>query len=232
MAFARFNARKGQDVILEKDFYHGGTLADPHEVAKVVIYKGDYDQANPDSGKVEEISSFSHPSTGKYSVTFAVPNTLEAGVTYRDVWFWTATSGAAETADTTTSFYLYDDGWYTSDGYRQFKYQVYPDIKQLTKGEIRKIELECVSVPLYKADAALDAIVVPCISLEVQIATSRDELIEEWTNTLIQNAGKKFLVLVDTTDDKYRKGNYYYQVRMTLPDGSVQVSQKLALAIL
>jgi len=230
--YERFNARRSHTLILRKEFYAGGVLADPSEIAKVVIYKGDYDAASPDSGKVVEITPATKDAVGKYSVSIApVPITWEAGVYYRDVWFYTTVSGAAQTVEATTSFHLFDNNWFTTNGFSNFRFSVFPDLKMLTKGEKRNITLECGSTPLYRTDPVVDAGVVPITGLEVQVMTAREEVVDAWTSTIIRNAGTQFLLYIDTSADKYRKGNYFYQVRMTLPDGSIQVSQRLVFAI-
>ena len=148
--FTRFNARKDNLVELKREFYNNGVLADPNAIIKVEIHKVEYDRNDPDNTLVETLTTgINQTSTGKYQLDFIVPESYEANFIYVDVWHYRTTATSEVTIDDSSTFRLFENNWYVEDGLQNFKYQLFPDIKTLTSGEKRNIELQIVPLPLY-----------------------------------------------------------------------------------
>jgi hypothetical protein len=232
--FSRFNARKGHTVELKREFYHANVLENPYALIKVEIHKVTYDRDNPVNTLIETIDGVDVVSedVGKLKVNFDIPEDFESNYVYYDVWYYQVSDTSEITIDDSTTFKVFDDHWFTQDGSTNYKYQMFPDIKTFTKGEKRNIELQIVPLPLYNTNEDLNEKILPITGIEVKIETKNNELILDWTNTITQNLANKARINIDTNLAEFRKGVYYYWVKLLLPNSDIIITQKFAFNII
>jgi hypothetical protein len=232
--FSRFNARKGNTVELVREFYHASVLEDPYALIKVEIHKIVYDRETPTNTLADTIDGVDlvQDSTGKWKANFDIPESYESKYIYYDVWHYQTSDTSEITIDDSSTFKVFDDMWFVQDGSTNYKYQMFPDIKTFTKGEKRNIELKIVPLPLYNTCSDLDEYILPITDIQVKIETKDQELILDWTNVISKNLANKALINIDTNLSEYRKGVYYYWVKLILPNSDILITQKFAFNII
>lgn len=213
MANPRISARRGQIVDLDVSFFRNGVLTDPFAIRRVDIFKTQVLPHNLvaslpflDPDHTLYPSPATQVSTGKFVLSFDVPNDFVVPDVYFDVWYYFAddpcevtggtgtgtgtstggTSGLCDLDDESLQdqllacchrFWLYPDGWACGDDLCSMQFGFEPLNINFYKPEVKPLEISIMPLPLYDADFNRVSAVLPFITATISIETRSCELL-------------------------------------------------------
>lgn len=221
------------------------TSVAPHNLVSTILFP------NP------EAATYPAPavqtSTGQFYYPYDVPADATVPDVYFDVWYYYADNpcnneGTDVTVGTDTPacdldsddveaellqschrFWVYPDGWATTDELQVIEFGFEPLSIHFNTPERRPLQVGLMPLPLYDFDYNLVAPLIPYLQATISVETRHGELIideEDMTIGLRQGAYRTnpFVLrwMLDTA--RFLIGSYRYRVTITLPDGSTRTS--------
>jgi hypothetical protein len=253
--FQRYNARLSYPVALRSRFFNGGVLYDP-VFDRVEIWKNA--EKTPDGGVMVDVimppriirldlghyevewvplhePGFSpavspeqegpgSPDQNPESLTAITANSL-----YYDKWFYRPVPGAAEVCSLGLQFYLYPDFLFVDQDYGAYRYELKQDRKIIVRGENLDVRLRIIPFPLYRdTRTPIVDYLLPISSMDVRIVDDQNCEIFPWQTIVF--TGKEGIYPTEALAC-HRRGLYYIQARLTLPNAQQIMFRKIALQI-
>lgn len=260
--YTRISARKGSYVRLNVAFYANGLPSDPHAIRRIDIYQNKVDDDNlvaqidvlePDETGyplplVQELDSNGDPLPGRYYYDLLVPDDFVAPDSYIDQWWFIGD----ELVDGTTPIDYTDETlwdsqcfkwwltrsstWYGDDELITPRFEFQQLDKNLTKPEIRTIEVGIIPVPRYDYDYNRIAPLMASLDATITIETINSEtVINEAQCTIGLRQGSirdnPFVIRYRINSGSFIIGTYKYWVTLTLPNGETRSSPAFFLSI-
>lgn len=229
----RENARIGDPVRLDAQFFSGGELFDPISIERVEIYKGGDGIENGGTlvDVVDPINVF-QDGVGRYHIILdlihhASPSpvispespTIESNQNYYDRWIYKKDLDSAEAHSIGLHFYLYPNGTFVCDDTSKFRFEMKQDRKRIVKGEILDIRLQIIPIPLYRSRRD------PIVDYLLPISTMRARIVDATNNeqvpwTALRFTGKEG-ILPTNLFASLQLGEYHVIAELSLPNGQV-----------
>lgn len=199
------------------------------------------------------------PIPGKYHLPFLVPVEFKSPQVYVDVWYFypydpcnppngIPTTSGTEPCDCNDPdlqdqlvkcchrFWVYPDSWYCSDELQSINFAFEPLNTRFNFPESKPLEVGLMPLPLYSYNRALVTQVIPFMKPTITIGTQYcDVLVEDGEMYLGLRQGayrsNPWLLKYNLNTSNFMRGTYWYQVKLTLPDGSTRVSNKFYFEI-
>jgi hypothetical protein len=229
----RENARIGDPVRLDAQFFSGGVLFDPVAIERVEIYRGGDGTSNGGVlvDVVDPINIF-QDNVGLYHIDLDLfyhaspspvtsPGTpaIVANTIYYDRWVYKKDLNSVETYSIGLHFYLYPNGTFVCDDTSKFRFEMKVDRKRIVKGEALDIRLQIIPIPLYisRRDPIVDYL-LPISTMRARIIDTQNAEMVPWTS--IRFTGKEG-VLPTNLFSALQLGEYHLIAELTLPNGQI-----------
>ena len=193
--------------------------------------------------------------TGKYHLLFLVPPEFKTPDVYIDVWYFypydpcnSPSYGTTSTSGTNPCdcndpafhdllvqcchrFWIYPDSWYCNDNLQCVNFSFEPLSTRFNFPENKCLEVGLMPLPLYSYNKNLVNPLIPFLKPTITIGTQYcDVLVQDGTMEIGLRQGQyrsnPWTMKYNLNTSLYMRGSYWYQVKLTLPDGSTRVSQK------
>lgn len=198
--------------------------------------------------------------TGRFYYPYEVPTDATVPDVYFDVWSYYADNpcnneGTDVTVGTDTAacdldsddielelltschrFWMYPDGWATTDELQVVEFGFEPLNIHFNKPETRPLQVGLMPLPLYDFDYNLVAPLIPYLAATISVETRHGELIvdeEDMTIGIRQGSYRTnpFVLRWTLSTARFLIGTYRYKVTITLPDGSTRTSSWAILTV-
>lgn len=229
----RENARIGDPVRLDAQFFSGGVLFDPVSIERVEIYKGG---DGPSNGGVlvdviDPINVF-QDNVGLYHIILDLfyhaspspvvsPGTpvISDNTIYYDRWVYKKDLNSTETYSIGLHFFLYPNGTFVCDDTSKFRFEMKVDRKRIVKGEALDMRLQIIPIPLYisRRDPIVDYL-LPISTMRARIIDAQNNEQVAWTP--IRFTGKEG-ILPTNLFSNLQLGEYHLIAELTLPNGQI-----------
>lgn len=195
------------------------------------------------------------PIPGKYHLLFLVPPEFKAPDVYIDVWYfypydpcnppsYVGTQGTSGTGCDCNDpifqdllvqcchrFWVYPDSWYCNDNLQCVNFAFEPLSTRFNFPETRCLEIGLMPLPLYSYNRNLVNPIIPYLNPTITIGTQFcDVLVQDGPMEMGLRQGQyrsnPWTVKYNLNTSQFMRGSYWYQIKLTLPDGSTRVSQK------
>jgi hypothetical protein len=231
--FPRDNARYGDPVRLNAQFFSGGVLFDPPILERVEIYRGGDGTENGgvlvdtvDSANIFQtdvglyyiiLDLLYHASPSPAPLSPEDPAAIIPQMRYYDRWIYREEVDGPEVHSVGLSFYLYPSGSFVCDDTSKWRFEMKPDRKRIVKGENLDIRLQIIPVPLYRSRRE------PIVDYLMPISTMRYRLIDVQNNQLVDWTTIAFTgkegILPTNIFAALQLGEYHVIAELTLPNG-------------
>ena len=229
----RQNARIGDPVRLDAQFFSGGELFDPMSIERVEIYKGGDGVANGGTlvDVVDAINIF-QDGVGLYHIILdlfyhASPSPVVSPGTpaiipdtiYYDRWVFRKDLNSVVSGSIGLHFFLYNSGVFVCDDTSKFRFEMKPDRKRIVKGEALDIRFQIIPIPLYlsRRDPIVDYL-LPISTMRARVIDSQNTEMVPWTP--IRFTGKEG-ILPTNLFSALQLGEYHVIAELTLPNGQI-----------
>lgn len=230
----RENARLGDPVRLDAQFFSGGVLYDPANIERVEIYAGGDGTAN--GGTLVDVvdgANVLQDATGLYHIILdlfhnASPgspspsvspdaSTIAANIRYWDKWIYKEIPSGQEIGSVGLSFFLYPAFSFVATDTSKFRFEAKPDRKRIVKGENLDIRLTIIPIPLYisRREPIVDYL-LPISTMRVRIIDPQNNEYLPWTT--IRFTGKDGIVPTNVFS-ALQLGEYHIIAELNLPNG-------------
>jgi len=194
--------------------------------------------------------------SGSYHLHYAIPEDFLAPDVYFDLWYYFAddpighmgTEVNLTEADidddkysslllkSCNRFWVYPDGWFTSDGLQTVRFGFEPLDQRFYTPEKRPLEIGLMPLPLYDYNYNLVNPLIPFLTPSISIETQHCELLVDNAPARIgirqgSYRSNPWVIQYDLDTSAFLKGTYRYSIKLSLPDGSTRVSRKFILTI-
>lgn len=128
-------------------------------------------------------------------------------------------------------FWVYPDSWLCSDGLQTVNFGFEPLNVRFNSPEVKPLEVGLIPLPVYSYNKSLVDPLIPFLKASITVGT-------QYCDTLIQDADMSlgfrqgpyrtnpWVVKWNLDTSTFLRGSYWYQIKLTLPDGTTRVSQK------
>lgn len=253
--FQRYNARLSYPVALQARFFNGGVLFDP-VIQMVQIWKNA--ERSYDGGVMVDVIMPPHIirlGIGQYEVEWVPlrepgtspaispeqdgpgspgqnpedPATITANSLYYDKWIYAPSPGAAEVSSFGLQFYLYPDYLFVDANYNTYRYELKQDRKIIVHRENLDIRLRIIPFPLYRdTRTPIVDYILPISQMQVRVVDEYNEEVICWAT--IPFTGKEGIFPTEALA-RHRRGLFYLQARLTLPNSQEIVFRKIAVQV-
>lgn len=227
----RENARIGDPVQLNAQFFSGGVLFDPASIERVDIYRGG-DGTEHGGTLVDSVAAVNifQDAVGLYHIILdmlpgspgdASPNapTINPNQTYYDRWVYKKDISSVEVWSIGLHFYLYTNDTFVCDDTSKFRFEMKLDRKRIVRGENLDIRLGIIPIPLYRArrDPIVDYL-LPISMMRARIVDANNVEFVPWTS--LRFTGKEG-ILPTNIFAGLQLGEYHIVAELGLPNGQV-----------
>ena len=240
----RQNARIGDAVRLNAEFFSGGEFFNPLSVERVEIYRGGDGPKN--GGVLVDVvmpPNIFQSGLGQFYVVLDLPYSygspgspcspapgmspsplvspdapvIYANERYWDRWVYKKDLNSRETYSVGLSFYLYPNGTFVASDVSKFRFDMKPDRKRIIKGEDLDVRLMVIPIPLYISNRD------PIVDYLLPICTMKAKLIDQqyhdqvcWTDLVF--TGKEGIFPTGLMSN-LQLGEYWLVAELGLPNG-------------
>lgn len=189
---------------------------------------------------------------GKYHLELSIPGDFAAPEVYLDVWYYFADDPRLDSSEMTVDlddaiydpyllkcchrFWVYPDEWLCDDGLQNIRFGFEPLDQKFYSPEQRPLEVGLMPLPLYDYNFNLVNPMIPFINATISIFTGNCELLVDDAPCRIglrqgSYRSNPWVLQYDLNTANFLKGTYYYQIKLTLPNGSTRVSKRFVITI-
>ncbi len=227
----RENARIGDPVRLDAQFYSAGELFDPASIERVEIYQGgDGVEGGGTLVDVVDSANILRDDIGLYHIILDLINhsspspvaspgspVIAANTRYFDRWIYKKDLSNTAVGSIGLSFYLFPNGTFVCDDTNKFRFEMKPDRKRIVKGENLDIRLQIIPVPLYRSrrDPIVDYL-LPISTMRARVIDTQNNEVIAWTT--LRFTGKEG-VLSTSLFSALQLGEYHIIAELGLPNG-------------
>lgn len=236
------------------------TSVAPHNLVTTIPFVdvGDVDYPSPAVYATETVPAGScgteetigARSPGGFCYPYLVPLDAVSPDVYFDVWYYHAANPCDSTELTScdiddydaylskqcNKFWVYPDTWFVSDNLTNIRFGFEPLDQNFHVGDLRKLEVGLMPLPLYDFDYNLVMPMIPYCSATIKVETRHKELmVDNEPMTIGYRQGSfrtnPFTLQWDLDASRFLIGTYNYRITLTLPNGKRIVSKDFILTI-
>lgn len=128
-------------------------------------------------------------------------------------------------------FWVYPEAWLCNDGLQTVNFGFEPLNVRFNSPEIRPLEVGLIPLPVYSYNKNLVDPLIPFLQASITVGTQFcDILVQDAPMELGLRQGpyrsNPWVVKWNLDTSTFIRGSYWYQIKLTLPDGTTRVSQK------